>query len=85
MHVYKARTEEILQRFFDQRIDRSQCVNELYAAFTALLPNLTADNVEYAREVVCTDAEAIIKETRRRDGLPTITGCAPPASSALYQ
>ena len=61
----------ILQRFFDRQIDRWQCINELHAAFTALLPRLTADNVDDARALTYSNEEAIEHEIRRRDGLST--------------
>ena len=71
MQLYRAKTEEILRRFFDGQIDRWQCTNELNAAFTALLPRLTADNVDEARALTYSNEKAKEYEIRRRDGLST--------------
>jgi len=66
--TYQARTEEILQRYLDGRIGRSQCSRELFVAFTALLPKLTAENIHFARELARANHAAMMHEARRREG-----------------
>jgi hypothetical protein len=66
--AYQTKTEEILQRFFGRRLDRSQCRDELFFAFTAVLPNLTADNIGLVQTLAHANEASIWWETARRDG-----------------
>ena len=66
MEIYKAETEEILQRFLDRRLTREKCVGALYTAFLGILPDLKPEDFPAVRTIILANEEVLTKERQRR-------------------
>ena len=64
--MYKSEATEILRRYRAGEISCQVCISALDAAVAALVPQLTAEQIEPLRALLINNNEALVREASRR-------------------
>lgn len=66
MELYRAETREILKRFFEDRISRTECIAALDSALVALIPELDPVDLPAVQATLAETYRMLAENSRNR-------------------